>query len=141
MEKRRVMFDEFIVPSLKGYKQIVDFDEKTKYLFIKAPKDSYTLYFDSGMPIYDEGILSDSKETGVMEFKFDDRKILLYCPTRIGQKNGGLWFFNIQFEKKKNELLVLPGQIILNSFQDLPRLLNGRYSFLDVLEQIQIKNN
>ena len=45
--KKRVGFDEFEVPIPKGHERITDKDDSTDYLFVTAPNDIYTLYFDS----------------------------------------------------------------------------------------------
>ena len=60
--KKRVRFDDLDVPIPKGYERITDKDETTDYLFVNAPKDIYTLYFDSGMPFYSDKILSNYPE-------------------------------------------------------------------------------
>lgn len=138
LQKRKVLFNEFVIPVPKGFEQTIDKDEKTEYLFLKAPKNKYTLYFDSGMPIYDKNILNGCKEGGTMEFKFSDRKITLFFPTRV-ENSKSLWFFNIEFDAKNNENLVLPGQVMLNSTQAFHNKLNKKSSFMDVLEQIMLK--
>lgn len=137
-KRRRILFDEFTIPDLKGFERTDDKDDKTEYLFLKAPKNTYTIYFDSGMPIYDQNILNGCKEGGTMEFKFSDRIITLYFPTRV-ENSKSLWFFNIEFDSNNDENLVLPGQVILNSIQAFHSKVNKRSSFMDVLEQIMLK--
>lgn len=137
LKKRRILFDEFTIPDLKGFERTDDKDDKTEYLFLKAPKNTYTLYFDSRMPIYDQNILNGCKEGGTMEFKFEDRKITLYFPTRF-ENSKSLWFFNIEFDTDNDENLVLPGQVILNSIQAFHSKAN-KSSFINVLEQIMLK--
>ena len=45
LQIRRIMLNEFIVPDVKGFERTDDKDDKTEYLFLKAPKNTYTLYF------------------------------------------------------------------------------------------------
>ncbi len=138
MQIRRIMLNEIIVPDVKGFERTDDKDDKTEYLFLKAPKNTYTLYFDSGMPIYDQNILNGCKEGGTMEFKFEDRKITIYFPQRV-ENSKSLWFFNIEFDSDKDDKLILPGQVILNSIQAFHSKENKRSSFMDVLEKIKLK--
>lgn len=138
MQKRRISFEEFDIPEIKGYEKIIDKDENTLYLFLKSPKNKYTLYFDSGMPIYDKSILNGCKEGGAMEFILADRKILLYCPTKLGDDEG-LCFFNVEFMSDKEEALILPGQIIFNSGQVFQNVVDKKYSFINLLERIKLK--
>ena len=69
MVKKRLKFNEFDVPIPKGHKQIIDKDENTEYLFINAPKDIYTVYFNSNMPLYEEKILKAYNEGSLLEIK------------------------------------------------------------------------
>ena len=72
MVRKRVKFGEFEVPIPKGHQRITDKDETTDYLFINAPKEIYTVYFDSGMPFYSDKILSGFPEGGTLELKLPD---------------------------------------------------------------------
>ena len=81
MMKKRVRFDDLDVPIPKGYVRITDKDETTDYLFVNAPKDIYTLYFDSGMPLYDQNVLNGCDENGSWSFVNILKKINL--KTRI----------------------------------------------------------
>ena len=75
MVKKRLKFNEFNVPIPKGHKRIIDKDENTEYLFINAPNDIYTVYFHSGMPLYEENILnsfnSSSNFSIISAFNFE----------------------------------------------------------------------
>ena len=73
MVKKRLKFNEFNVPIPKGYKKIIDKDETTEYLFINAPNDIFTVYFHSGMPIYEENILNAYNEASTLEIKLIDK--------------------------------------------------------------------
>ena len=66
--KKRVRFDCLDVPIPKGYERITDKDETIDYLFVNAPKDIYTLYFDGGMPLYDQNVLNGCDENGSWSF-------------------------------------------------------------------------
>ena len=46
MVAKRLRFNEIDVPIVKGHEQVIDKDATTEYLFINAPKDIYTMYFD-----------------------------------------------------------------------------------------------
>ena len=138
MVKKRLNFNEFNVPIPKGHKRIIDKDENTEYLFINAPNDIYTVYFHSGMPLYEENILNMHNEGSMLEIKLNDRKINFFCPTLSRNRKDGLWFFNIEFFINDNEVFVLPGQILLNSDDVYRKTVEGKLPFVKILEDIQI---
>ena len=109
MLRKRVRFGEFEVPIPRGYQQIIDKDDTTDYLFINAPKEIYTVYFDSAMPFYSDKILGDCEEGSTLELKLPDRRIVFFCPSGSGDRKDGLWFFNIDFATGGDEVLTLPG--------------------------------
>ena len=138
MLRKRVRFGEFEVPIPKGYKRITDRDETTDYLFINAPREIYTVYFDSAMPFYSEKILGECKEGSTLELKLADRRIVFFCPSGSGDRKDGLWFFNIDFATDGDEVLTLPGQIMVNSDEVYRRTVGGKLPFVEILEQIKL---
>jgi hypothetical protein len=138
MVKKRLKFNEFNVPIPKRHKRIIDKDENTEYLFINAPNDIYTVYFHSGMPLYEENILNMHNEGSMLEIKLNDRKINFFCPTLSRNRKDGLWFFSIEFFINDNEVFVLPGQILLNSDDVYRKTVEGKLPFVKILEDIQI---
>lgn len=141
MVKKRLKFDEFYVPIPKGHKQIIDKDESTDYLFINAPKEIYTLYFNSDMPLYEGNILNAYEEGSSLEIKLHDRKIIFYCPSLSGKRSDGLWFFSIEFFTNNDMVLLLPGQILLNSDKVYRKTVRGKLPFVKILEKITLKQD
>ena len=139
MTKKRVRFDELDVPIPRGYERITDKDEFTDYLFVNAPRDIYTLYFDSGMPLYDQSILNGCEESGTMTLKLHDRRIIFFCPSRLGDRNSGLVYFNIEFQTENGEMLSLPGQLLVNSDKVYRKTENGTLPFINILKKINLK--
>lgn len=139
MVKKRLKFNEFYVPIPKGHKQIIDKDETTEYLFINAPKDIYTVYFHSGMPLYEQSILHSYNEGSLLEIKLNDRKIDFFCPPLSENRKDGLWFFSIEFFTSKDEVFILPGQILLNSDEVYRKTVKGKLPFVEILEKITLK--
>lgn len=139
MVKKRLKFNEFYVPIPKGHKQIIDKDETTEYLFINAPKDIYTVYFHSGMPLYEQSILHAYNEGSLLEIKLNDRKIDFFCPPLSENRKDGLWFFSIEFFTSKDEVFILPGQILLNSDEVYRKTVKGKLPFVEILEKITLK--
>ena len=139
MLRKRVRFGEFEVPIPRGYQQIIDKDETTDYLFINAPKEIYTVYFDSAMPFYSDKILGDCEEGSTLELKLPDRKIVFFCPSRGGDRKDGLWYFNIEFPTEdETEVLTLPGQVMVNSDEVYRKTVGGKLPFVEILEQIKL---
>lgn len=139
MVKIRLKFNEFNIPIPKGHKQIIDKDETTDYLFINAPNDIYTVYFNSSMPLYEENILNSYNEGSTLEIKLNDRKIVFFCPSLSGKRKDGLWFFSIEFfTNNNNEVFILPGQILLNSDEVYHKTVEGKLPFVKILEEITL---
>ena len=141
MVRKRVCFGEFEVPVPKGYERLTDSDASTEYLFIHAPKEIYTICFDSGMPFYDSRVLNGYAEGSSLEVKLLDRRIIFYCPVRQGVRKDGLWYFNIEFSPGEEEILTLPGQIVINSDEVYRRTVGGKLPFMEILEKIELKSN
>ena len=138
--RKRVKFGEFEVPTPKGHERITDKDATIDYLFINAPKDIYTVYFNSGMPLYNESVMSESDEGSMLELKLPDRRIVFFCPSRNGDRKDGLWYFNIEFPSDNGEVLTLPGQVMVNSDEVYRRTVNGKLPFIQILAEIKLKN-
>ena len=138
MLRKRVRFGEFEVPIPRGYQQIIDKDETTDYLFINAPKDIYTVYFDSGMPFYSENILNGFFKGSTLELKLPDRRIVFFCPSGGSDRKDGLWFFNIDFTTGGDEVLTLPGQVMVNSDEVYRKTVCGKLPFVEILERIKL---
>lgn len=138
MVKKRLKFNEFNVPIPKGHKRIIDKDETSEYLFINAPRDIYTVYFCSDMPIYEENILKTYNEGSQLEIKLNDRKIVFFCPSLFGSRKDGLWFFSIEFFTDNEEVFILPGQILLNSDEVYRKTVGGKLPFVKILEEITL---
>ena len=140
MVRKRVRFGEFEVPIPKGHHRITDRDETTDYLFINAPKEIYTVYFDSAMPFYSDKILSGFPEGSTLALKLPDRRIVFFCPSRDGDRKDGLWYFNIEFPTEdETEVLTLPGQVMVNSDEVYRKTVGGKLTFVEILEQIKLK--
>lgn len=138
MVRKRVRFGEFEVPIPKGHERIIDKDETTDYLFINAPRDIYTVYFNSGMPFYSEALLSSCEESSTLALKRSDRKIVFFCPSRGRDRKDGLWYFNIEFPTVEGDVLILPGQVMINSEEVYKKTVGGKLPFVTILEQIKL---
>ena len=141
MVRKRVKFGEFEVPIPKGHQRITDKDATTDYLFINAPKEIYTVYFDSAMPFYSDKILGDCEEGSTLELKLSDRRIVFFCPSGGGARKDGLWYFNIEFSTEdETEVLTLPGQVLVNSDEVYRKTVGGKLPFVEILAEIKLKN-
>lgn len=139
--RKRVNFGEFDVPVPKGHERITDKDATTDYLFIHAPKEIYTICFDSTMPFYDSRVLNGYAEGSSLEIKLPDRRIIFFCPCRRGIRKDGLWYFNIEFSGTSDEVLTLPGQIVVNSDEVYRKTVCGKLPFMEILEKIKLNLN
>ena len=108
---------------------------------INAPKEIYTLYFNSDMPLYEGNILNTYEEGSSLEIKLHDRKIIFYCPSLSGKRSDGLWFFSIEFFTNNDMVLLLPGQILLNSDKVYRKTVRGKLPFVKILEKITLNES
>lgn len=138
MLRKRINFGEFEVPVPRGHARVTDKDETADYLFIHAPRQIYTICFDSTMPFYDSRILNGYAEGSSLEIKLSDRRIVFFCPHRRGIRKDGLWYFNIEFSSENGEVLILPGQIMVNSDEVYRKIVHGKLPFIEILEKIKI---
>ena len=139
MVAKRLHFDEIELPVVKGHEKVLDKDPTTEYLFINAPKDIYTLYFDSSMPKFGKNVFNGCAESSCLELNMPDRKICFYCPTRTKGRKDALWYFNIEFIGENGEIFFLPGQILVNSDEVYRKIVGGKLPFVEILEKIKIK--
>ena len=139
MVKKRACFGEFDVPIPKGHMRITDKDATTDYLFINAPRDIYTIYFNSDMPLYEQSVLNGYEQSSSLEVNLPDRKIVFFCPSICGGRKDGLWYFNIEFVGENGESLFLPGQILVNSDEVYRKTVGGKLPFVEILEKIKLK--
>ena len=141
MVAKRLRFNEIDVPIVKGHEQVIDKDATTEYLFINAPKDIYTMYFDSSMPIFGKDVFDGCEESSSLELNMKDRKICFFCPIRTKGRKDALWYFNIEFCGGNGEVLILPGQILVNSDEVYRKTVGGKLPFVEILEKIKLKIN
>ena len=141
MVAKRLQFNEIEVPIIKGHEKVIDKDATTEYLFINAPRDIYTVYFDSSMPIFGKNVFNGCAESSSLELNMQDRKICFYCPTRTKGRKDALWYFNIEFVGENGEVLFLPGQILVNSDEVYRKTVGGKLPFVEILEKIKLKIN
>ena len=139
MVVKRLQFDEIEVPTMRGHEKVLDKDATTEYLFINAPKDIYTVYFDSSMPMFGKNVFDGCEESSCLELNMHDRKICFFCPKRTKGRKDALWYFNIEFAGSNGEVLFLPGQILVNSDEVYRKTIGGKLPFVEVLEKIKLK--
>ena len=141
MVAKRLQFNEIEVPMVKGHEKVIDKDATTEYLFINAPRDIYTVYFDSAMPIFGKNVFAGCDESSSLELNMKDRKIYFYCPARSKGRKDALWYFNIEFAGANGDVLILPGQVLVNSDEVYRKTVGGKLPFIEILEQIKLKIN
>ena len=91
------------------------------------------------MPFYDSRVLNGYEEGSSLEIKLSDRKLIFFCPFRRGIRKDGLWYFNVEFSGENDEVLTLPGQIVINSDEVYRKTTSGKLPFVQILEGIKLK--
>ncbi|MBQ9781044.1 MAG: hypothetical protein IJW00_08880, partial [Clostridia bacterium] len=77
-------------------------------------------------------------EGSTLELKLSDRRIVFFCPSGGSDRKDGLWFFNIDFTTGGDEVLTLPGQVMVNSDEVYRKTVCGKLPFVEILEQIKL---
>ena len=62
---------------------------------------------------------------------------MFFCSSGGSDREDGLWFFNIDFTAG-DEVLTLPGQIMVNSDEVYRKTVCGKLPFVEILEQIKL---
>ena len=140
MEKKKILFDKFEFPVLKGLQYLRD-EEKpvTDYLFVNRPDESFSMYFEQGMKPYTPPTESATDEYLLFEVKRSDRIIRFYCPARHNKKlRSMMWYFYVELFDADGTRHGLPGQMRVTRPLLTPCALKKKPKFFEILENVAI---
>ena len=136
MTDKRILFDEFEFPRLRGLEYLLDEKKPiTEYLFVNEPRESFSMYFEKDFPKFavPEGA---NKEYCLFEVKRPDRTIKFFCPEKRKNLDTVVWYFYVELPDGEGTVHSLPGQVRVTF--DTPCALAAKPKFLEVLETVAL---
>ena len=111
MLEKRVLFEDFEFPVVKGLEYLMDEENPTTdYLFINEPSEKFSMYFERGQNPFDISKTSATDKTYCLfQIKRQNRTIHFYCPERLPNRESAMWYFYV-------EILDENGKVSLEKF-------------------------
>lgn len=136
MTDKRILFDEFEFPRLRGLEYLLD-EEKpvTEYLFVNEPRENFSMYFEKDFPIFTVPEGAD-KEYCLFEVKRPGRTVKFFCPEKRKNIDSVVWYFCVEVLDGQGIVHILPGQVRVTL--DSPCALATKPKFLEVLETVAL---
>lgn len=141
MHEKRVLFDRFEFPVIKGLDYLLNEESQASdYLFINEPHDKFSMYFEVGQkPFSLSETATENKDYCLLELNRKNRKICFYCPERVSNRESVMWYFYVELFDENGVSHCLPGQIRLAYSRGCLRIAEERTQFIEVLEQVRLK--
>ena len=141
MTEKRILFDKFEFPRIRGLKYLLD-EEKavTDYLFVNEPREKFSMYFENGFPIFQVPEKSE-RSYFLFEIKRPDRKIKFFCPENHPNLDTVVWYFYVEIFNEDGEAYGLPGQVRVDTNDSCIREMKGKPPFVEILETVQLNEN
>ena len=137
---KRILFDKFEFPVIKGLDYLKD-DKNVNpdYLFINDKNDGFSMYFEKDFPKFSVPKEKQDREYLLFEATTPNRKITLFCPQRHKNLNSVVWYFYVELFDNEGISYELPGQVRVEKEAFCINSSNGKPKFIEVLEQINLK--
>jgi hypothetical protein len=140
MTKKRILFDKFEFPVIKGLKYLSnDKNPSSDYLFINEVNDDFSMHFEKDFPIF---TVPENLERNycLFELKRTDKIIKFFCPEKQRNIDSAVWYFYVKFIDLDGSTHTLPGQVRVafkgvNAFE-----VKGIPKFIEVLDKVKIQN-
>ena len=139
MAEKRLLFDKFEFPRMAGLKYLPNEGQcVTDYLFVGDRHDAFSMYFESGFPIF-KVPENGERSYCLFEMKRPDRIIKFFCPERYQHLDHVVWYFYVELFDERGVAHKLPGQVRVRQKEPLLRTLHTeKPKFLEILEQITL---
>ncbi len=138
MRERYIRFGRFLIPRLNEFKYLQS-EECTDndFLFVNEPHGAFSIYFEEGFPRFLVPDRSD-RDYCLLEVKRPNKMIRLFCPARHRRLCSVIWYFYVELFDENGEQYCLPGQMCVNTEDNIEREIKHQTVLLTVLEQIQL---
>lgn len=140
MLAKRVLFEDFEFPVVKGLEYLMDEENPTTdYLFINEPNEKFSMYFERGQNPFDVSQTSETDKTYCLfQIKRKNRTIHFYCPERLPNRESVMWYFYVEILDEYGKVHTLPGQIRVVLEDGCLRMSDGKTQFIKILEQVKL---
>ena len=136
--RKPIRFDRFEFPRIAGLEYLHDEEKEiTDYLFVNEPHEKFSMYFESGFPMFKVPENGD-RPYCLLEIKRRDRMIKFYCPEKRNNLDTVIWYFYVELLDEKGVAYGLPGQIRVDTTDPAVRMLRGKPPFFEILETVRL---
>lgn len=140
MLEKRVLFDRFEFPVIRGLNYLMDDKSPTSdYLFINDPHEKFSMYFEVGQKHFNVTEKGEKEnDYCLFQIKRTNRTIHFYCPERLPNRESVMWYFYVEILDENGKVHTLPGQmrVVLKSI--CLRLTDEKEQFIKILEQVKL---
>ncbi|MBQ2377463.1 MAG: hypothetical protein II297_03570 [Clostridia bacterium] len=139
MTDERITFGDFEFPRTAGLEYLTNENLlPTDYLFVNEPRDSFSMYFEDGFPLFQPPEKSEDPYW-LFEVNRPDRKIRFFCPEKSGNAKTAIWYFCLEMLDGEGVLHLLPGQIRVELNWLRLGISSQKPKFIEVLENVRLK--
>ena len=141
MTEKRILFDKFEFPRIKGLEYLLDEKKAvTDYLFVNEPHEKFSMYFENNFPIFKvpENI---ERSYCLFEVKLSDRRIKFFCPEKHPNLDTVVWYFYMELFNGEGESYGLPGQVRVDTDDFCVCMKKGKPPFFEILETVKLSGN
>ena len=139
MAEKRIVFDGFEFPIMKGLEYLINENlPETDFLLINEPSTDFSLMFEKGFPIFKVPEHSE-RDYCLFELKRSDRVIKFFCPEKHKNLDTAVWYFCMELFDESGEAHTLPGQVRVEFDGNVLRQAKGKPQFIEILEGIRLK--
>ena len=140
MFEKRVLFDRFEFPVIRGLNYLMDDKSPTSdYLFINDPHEKFSMYFEVGQKHFNVTEKGEKEnDYCLFQIKRTNRTIHFYCPERLPNRESVMWYFYVEIFDENGNPHVLPGQIRVVLADGCLRMSDGKMQFIEILEQVKL---
>ena len=138
MTEKRILFGDFEFPRIRGLDYLLDEKKPvTDYLFVNEPRDYFSMYFETGFPIF---TVPENSERSycLFELKRPGRMIKFFCPEKHQNLDTAMWYFYMELFDEQGVAHVLPGQVRVAFENDRTQRIRGKPRFIEVLEGVKL---
>ena len=138
MTEKRILFDGFEFPIIKGLEYLINENvPETDFLLINDPSTDFSLMFEKDFPIFKVPENSE-RDYCLLELKRSDRVIKFFCPEKHKNLDSAVWYFCMELFDESGEAHTLPGQVRVEFDGNILRQVKGKPRFIEVLEQVKL---
>jgi len=136
---KRILFGDFEFTRAKELDYLLNESlSVTDYLFVNEPRDSFSMYFEKGFPVFTVPENSE-RPYCLFEMKRPGRMIKFFCPEKLENLDCVVWYFYMELFDEQGVPHVLPGQVRVKPDQINNPRTKGKPKFIEVLENIKLK--